>query len=188
MLKSFYFFWQTSTFLHLFYKEIQFLLKSDNLTIGNEDLVLKCLIKWIEYEPENNQFEDFLGNVNMVTINVSSENTEGDQSDEVLEMKSDERRSYHCQHDGVTEQNSLETNSNERKYNYSRKEKLTDLLKLVRTCLVSPEVLLRFCDLDVISENKTSRDIIVKALSYHAIDWKLCQWPKQLYKDHVVFT
>ncbi|XP_059175125.1 kelch-like protein 8 [Physella acuta] len=58
-----------------------------------------------------------------------------------------------------------------------RKDKLTELLMQVRTCLVSSAVLSRILKLNYVLENKDSRQIMIDALSYKAQDFKHGQWP-----------
>ncbi|XP_059164119.1 uncharacterized protein LOC131947051 [Physella acuta] len=58
-----------------------------------------------------------------------------------------------------------------------RKQKFTDLLKLVRTCLVNPTVLMNIYNSKLISKNNDARDIIVNALSYRVLDNRHGHWP-----------
>ncbi|XP_059175104.1 uncharacterized protein LOC131955137 [Physella acuta] len=61
--------------------------------------------------------------------------------------------------------------------NSSREDRLIELLKLVRTCLVSPVVLSRVLKMELFTENNDAREILIDSLLYYFLDWRHGHWP-----------
>ncbi|XP_059158697.1 kelch-like protein 8 [Physella acuta] len=141
----------SSTYLQLSSNEVRNLIKSQDLCVSSEDIVLESVIRWVDCYAPNNTNTD-IQNTNKIV------NTEKD-GNELEKVPSD---------------NSLNVALTE---HLSRKDKMTELLSLVRTYLVSPEVLTQVYYLKMCSENKNFRDIIVSALSYQAQPSRDGQWP-----------
>ncbi|XP_059158706.1 kelch-like protein 8 [Physella acuta] len=141
----------SSTYLQLTSNEVRNLIKSQDLCVSSEDIVLESVIRWVDCYAPNNANTDITNTYMKVDIE-----TDG------IELEK------------VPSNNSLNVALTE---HVSRKDELADLLSLVRTYLVSPEVLTRVYQLKMCSENKDSRDIIVSALSYQAQSSRDGQWP-----------
>ncbi|XP_059158700.1 kelch-like protein 8 [Physella acuta] len=141
----------SATYLQLPFNEVRDLIKSQDLCVSSEDLVLESVIRWVECYAPNNVNKD---NTNTNKI------VDTDENGSELEK--------------VSADNSLNVALIE---HLSRKDKLTDLLSLVRTYLVTPAFLSRVYHLKMCFENKDFRDIIVSALTYQAQPSRDGQWP-----------
>ncbi|XP_059158688.1 kelch-like protein 8 [Physella acuta] len=138
----------SSTYLQLTPNEVRDLIKSQDLCVSSEDIVLESVIRWVDcYAPNN-------ANTDIKITNVIEK--DGIALEKVL--------SENLLNVAVTD-------------HLSRKNELVDLVSLVRTYLVSPEVLTRVYHLKRCTENKDFRDIIVSALSYQAQPSRDGQWP-----------
>ncbi|XP_059158699.1 kelch-like protein 8 [Physella acuta] len=141
----------SATYLQLPFNEVRDLIKSQDLCVSSEDMVLESVIRWVDCYAPNNVNKD---NTNTNKIVDTDEN--GSELEKVLA------------------DNSLNVGLIE---NLSRKDKLTDLVSLVRTYLVTPAVLTKVYHLKISFENKDFKDIIVSALAYQAQPSRDGQWP-----------
>ncbi|XP_059158729.1 kelch-like protein 8 [Physella acuta] len=141
----------SATYLQLPFNEVRELIKSQDLCVSSEDIVLESVIRWVDcYAPNNT-------------------NTDIQNTNKIVDTEKD------CNElEKVPSGNSLNVALTE---HVSRKDKLTDLMSLVRIYLVNPVILTRFYHLKMCSENKDFRDIIVSALSYQAQPSRDGQWP-----------
>ncbi|XP_059158695.1 kelch-like protein 8 [Physella acuta] len=141
----------SSTYLQLTSNEVRNLIKSQDLCVSSEDIVLESVIRWVDcYAPNK-------ANTDIKNTNI------------IVDIETDE-----SELEKVPSDNSLNVVLTE---HLSRKDELADLMSLVRTYLVSPEVLTRVYHLKMCTENKDSRDIIVSALAYQAQPSRDGQWP-----------
>ncbi|XP_059175123.1 kelch repeat and BTB domain-containing protein 3-like [Physella acuta] len=180
MLKNFEEIRHSTTFFQLSFKETHDLIKSQDLVVSKEDLVLESVIRWVEYVDGNqlnqNSNEDHTISGNNVKTNISL------SSDEAKEIKESE--------DGLHRNNCLQ-NSNKSKgramhevhtaysigpVKSSRKDKFRELLMQVRTCLVSHAAFYRVLKLRLFSEMEHSRELILDAMSYHVQEFRHGQW------------
>ncbi|XP_059170031.1 kelch-like protein 3 [Physella acuta] len=136
--------------LQISFQDFRDLIKSQDLVVSNEDLVLETVIRWVNYDP--------------TMTAVLKEN--------LLEENPHKHR--RMMFDSVQPKGSVSLIASE---DTSRKDKFSDLLKHVRTCLVSPAVLSHLYKMELISENKDSRDIVFNAISYNVHDFRHGQWP-----------
>ncbi|XP_059175117.1 kelch-like protein 26 [Physella acuta] len=142
------------TFLQLPCKEFQDLIKSQDLVVSSEDLVMESVIRWVTYDPK-------------ITGQINENNRE---INDIASLNDDQNSNKNLMLENSCQ--SLVTSETS-----SRKNKLTELLKNVRTCLVSPAVLSRVLKMKFVLENEDSREIIVDAMSYHIPDVRHGQWP-----------
>ncbi|XP_059170174.1 kelch-like protein 13 [Physella acuta] len=149
MLKNFDQISLTSTYLQLSFYELRDLLKSEDLNVQNEDVVLEAVMKWVNYVPS-----------------VTSELVEDDLCKKKDNTKGKRSMLIHSNVFGSIVDKE-----------FSRKDKLPELLKKIRTCLVSHALLTRVYKMDVVSTNKDSREIIVNAILYHVQKFKHGHWP-----------
>ncbi|XP_059169115.1 kelch-like protein 9 [Physella acuta] len=145
MLKNFETICLSRTFLQMPFKEIYALIESQDLVVNNEDLVLESVMKWVEYVPKR----DFVQN-----DGTSRPLHEDSKQNKSMKIDSEHFRDF------------LDVFIGE---DSARKDKLPELLKQVRTCLVSPTVLSRVLQLELF---ENSRDIIDYALNYHGQEFK----------------
>ncbi|XP_059175135.1 kelch-like protein 40 [Physella acuta] len=155
MLKNFEKISLTPAFLQLSFEELKALIRSQDLVVGKEDSVLEAVIRWVSFVPiVMAEFKD-----SNCALNAEV-----------------------CREENSSIINSTLPESNVKtelikNVKISRKDKLTELLKKVRTCLVSPSLLSHVYNMKLISENKDSRDIIVKALLYQVEELRQTHWP-----------
>ncbi|XP_059170033.1 kelch repeat and BTB domain-containing protein 8-like [Physella acuta] len=150
MLKNFEKISLSQTFLQLPCKKLQDLIKSQDLVVSSEDLVMESVIKWVTYD------NSMTGIINERNVSV----------DDPIEDDLNKNKKM-----------ILDADSHLTSETSARKDCLTQLLGTVRTCLVRPTVLSRVLKINFVSENKDSRDIIVDALKYHVQDFRHGQWP-----------
>ncbi|XP_059170048.1 uncharacterized protein LOC131951707 [Physella acuta] len=130
-------------FLQFTFEDLRDLIKSQDLVVSSEDLVMESVIRWVNYDPK-----------------VKNERKEGTK--ELHEDTSTkEKQGKNVMLDKIG----------------SRKVYLNKLLRKVRTCLVSPLVLSSIRKMDLLLEDRDSRDIIGYAISYNAEDFRHCQCP-----------
>ncbi|XP_059158702.1 kelch-like protein 8 [Physella acuta] len=141
----------SATFLQLPFIEVCELIKSQDLRVSSEDIVLESVIRWVDCYAPNNANTDITNTNKLVDIEKDGSELEKIPSDNSLNVALIEH--------------------------LSRKDKMTELLSLVRTCLVTPAVLTRVYHLKMCSENKDFRDIIDSALAYQAQPSRDGQWP-----------
>ncbi|XP_059158701.1 kelch-like protein 22 [Physella acuta] len=141
----------SAIYLQLPFNEVRELIKSQDLRVSNEDIVLESVIRWVDCYAPNNANTDIINTNILVNKEKYGSELEKVPSDKSLNV-------------ALTE-------------HLSRKDKMTELLSLVRTYLVTPAVLTRVYHLKMCSENKDFRDIIVSALSYQAQPSRDGQWP-----------
>ncbi|XP_059164121.1 kelch-like protein 2 [Physella acuta] len=160
MLKNFEEIRRSTVFLQLSFNEVKDLIKSQDLVAIKEDLVLESVIQWVDYSPDigsdNNSSIDELKKV------VSKSGTQNEYKFTQLDLDkiiSNEPIS-HC----VTKHS-------------TRSEKLTKLLKQVRTYLVSPAVLVHVYKMELLSHDTASKDLILNALKSHVQVYRHGQWP-----------
>lgn len=130
------------TFLQLSCNELQNMIKSQDLVVSSEDLVLNNVIRWVMY--------DHIMTGNLKTNSVSVDDA----------IEDDLYKSKNIILNNLSSPDSLLISETS-----ARKDCLTELLTGVRTCLVRPTVLSRVLKIDFVSENKDSREIIVDAMS-----------------------
>ncbi|XP_059170028.1 kelch-like protein 41 [Physella acuta] len=177
----------SSTFLQLSFNEVRDLIKSPELNVVCEDVVLESVIRWVKQVPYHELYTyDCLSahcisepnRNNTVTETAVVEKRQGEVTEVLDELK----------HDSVKDVNPIiaETNENndsirdkllEKKDDHlERKQHLSELVKLVRTCLVSPAVLARVYKMEMIYENNVLRDIMFNA-SHYVQNFRHGQWP-----------
>ncbi|XP_059158689.1 kelch-like protein 8 [Physella acuta] len=140
----------SATYLQLTFNEVRDLIKSQELCVSSEDMVLESVIRWVDCYAPNKANTD-ITNTNII-VDIEKDGNE-------LEK--------------VPSGNSLNVALTD---HVSRKDKLTELLSLVRTYLVTPAVLTQVYHLKMCFENKDFRDIIVSALAYQAQPSRDGQW------------
>ncbi|XP_059170049.1 kelch-like protein 41 [Physella acuta] len=164
MLKNFDRVCLDKTFLDLSYSEIHELVKSQDLIVSSEDLVLEAVVKWVEFVPQLDQDYTMAGvNSNINSKKVNKSTTPGS------EVKRKERKQKKIIENSGKDQEELSK--------ISRNENLTQLLTAVRTCIVSPATLKRVFKYKIFSENNDAKAVIFDALSYHVLDFRHGQWP-----------
>ncbi|XP_059175108.1 kelch-like protein 41b [Physella acuta] len=177
MLKNFEKIRLSPTFLLMSFKEVKDLIKSQDLVVSVEDLVLDSVIKWVEYEPPTkrqiNMFENGDLKNEKAIFSVDENEIKDTVKDfclkESVENSENAKRKKYQERSGSS-RDIVNTETS------PRKDKLAELLKEVRTYLVSPDVLSRVLKMDLMTENKESREIIVDAMSYHVQKFKHGQW------------
>lgn len=158
----------SSTFLQLSFTEVEDLINSQELVVHNEDNVLEYVIRWVEYITEINLiYDDDTSTNNGVVSSAINE-----IPDECAEISADDY--VKLKRLACDKINLYIVTSEERLH---RQAKLTKLLKLVRTCLVSPSVLKKVHENPLIQENNDAKNIIFHAMSYHVLDFRHGQWP-----------
>ncbi|XP_059158685.1 kelch-like protein 26 [Physella acuta] len=141
----------SATYLQLSFNEVRDLVKSQDLCVSSEDLVLESVIHWADIATECNTESRINKRKNIIDVGKN-----GCGLRKVYSDISINNAMIEC---------------------FSRKNQLIELVSLVRTYLVSPSVLSRVYQHELCSENKNVRDIIVSALLYHAQLTKDGQWP-----------
>ncbi|XP_059170030.1 kelch-like protein 8 [Physella acuta] len=160
MLKNFEHIRNSTIFLQMSFNEVRDLIKSQDLVVYKEDLVLKSVIKWAEYSPDtNSDYNESIEGLNEIVCKSVNQN-----QNKHPKLDADNTCSTTTLHPCVTERS-------------TRIEKLAELLKLVRISLVSPAVLFHVYNLDILSGNNDSKNIISNALTYNLQDFKHGQWP-----------
>ncbi|XP_059164120.1 kelch-like protein 41 [Physella acuta] len=169
MLKNFEQICQSTTFLKLQFNEIRDLIKSQDLVVRREDVVLESVINWVDNAQDINSSND----LSITPINDETKTNDLENENSLKNKVTDEESLCSGflnlnseQHPDKTFVSSCST----------RKENLTGLLNLVRTCLVNPTVLSRVYKLKLITENEDARNIIFNPCLYHVIDYRHGQW------------
>ncbi|XP_059170034.1 kelch-like protein 18 [Physella acuta] len=143
MLKKFSEVCISPTFLQLPFEDIRELIKSQDLVVSSEDVVIESVIRWVTYDPK---------------------------------VKNERNDCTHKTHEDtsmiVSSENSVKLDTAG-----SRKVYLNKLLRKVRTCLVSPLRLAIVRKMDLVMEDRDSRDIIDYAKKYNAKEFRHCQCP-----------
>ncbi|XP_059175118.1 uncharacterized protein LOC131955145 [Physella acuta] len=187
MLKNFEHIRCSKTFLELSFAEFQNFIKSQDLVVVKEDLVLESVINWIHYVPTSrininkclNDNPDFSirnnhltfknvipsGDMNEFDPRVDNPVYEPNQNGDDFETNCEQGESLTAQSADLM-----------KCVNSSRKSVLPELLKLVRTCLVSPATLCRVLKMNLFLENKDSRELILDAMSHHVQEFRHGQW------------
>ncbi|XP_059175136.1 uncharacterized protein LOC131955165 [Physella acuta] len=182
MLKNFEVIRHSTTFLQLSFKEVQDLIKSQDLVVSKEDLVLESVIQWVEYV-DGKQQNHILNDNHNYTISCNDVKT-------AISLPSDEAKEIRNSEDGLHPndclQNSHKTVSAAMHEVHtahsfdpvksSRKDKFIELLIHVRTCLVNHAVLYRVLKLKLFSEIENSRELILDAMSYQIQEFRHGQW------------
>lgn len=175
MLKNFEKICQAPTFLLLPFNEVTNLIKSQDLVISREDLVLESVINLVVHVEDNDNCDQF-PNEKVDNVTESNRFDSNNENDFGLAKSSEENvDSLSLEFDKLDSDekfNMKDTNNIS-----TRISKLTELLKLVRTCLVSPTVLSRVFKLRLVIENEEARNIIFNASMYHSLDIRHGQWP-----------
>ncbi|XP_059175100.1 uncharacterized protein LOC131955134 [Physella acuta] len=182
MLKNFEKIRFSTTFLQLSFEEVLDLIKSQDLVVSKEDLVLESVIQWVEYV-DGNQLNQILNEDHNYTISFNDVNTDINLfSDEAKKFKESEDELHHnncLQNSNKTEITAVQevtTTHSTNPLKSSRKVKLTELLMQVRTCLVSHAALYRVLKLRLFSEIEHSRELILDAMSYQIQKFRHGQW------------
>ncbi|XP_059175121.1 uncharacterized protein LOC131955150 [Physella acuta] len=182
MIKNFEEIRQSTTFLQLSFKEVQDLIKSQDLVVSKEDLVLESVIQWVEYV-DGNQLNHNLNEDHNHTISCNDVKTDISLSiDEAKEIKESEdglHRNNCLQNSNKTEITAVQevtTTHSTNTVKSSRKVKLKELLMEVRTCLVSHAALYRVLKLRLFSEDENSRELILNGMSHHVQEFRHGQW------------
>ncbi|XP_059170044.1 kelch-like protein 38 [Physella acuta] len=176
----------STMFLHLPFNEVADLIKRQDLVVASEDVVLESVLRWVKYVPTDahstlnssssginleihntNISQIILADTNQHKIKNNAEEINSEavvEVDHILETKTeltDECSVLQCK--PVTEYS-------------TRQEKLTDLLKLVRRCLLSPAMLSRIYKMETMSENNVLKNIMFDAF-YYVQNFRHGQWP-----------
>ncbi|XP_059175091.1 uncharacterized protein LOC131955131 [Physella acuta] len=187
MLKNFEQISLSSTFLQLSFNELENLLKSQDLGVTTEDLVLQSVIKWIEYvspsqinECLNDNLDLSISNNDLKTQSTLPSQDENEFEEKATYLNDDTRKDVEVFTSAKRDFNDMFTDLSKASMQtvyMSRKDKLTELLKLVRTHLVSPALLSEVLKMELVLENEDSKKILVDAVSYHTNDFRHGQWP-----------
>ncbi|XP_059170032.1 kelch-like protein 2 [Physella acuta] len=161
MLKNFDQVCLSTTFLQLSFDEVRDLIKSQDLIVVSEDIVLDSVIRWVEQV-----------SYDACTDTNRGENTDvtDEQNHETVKENTYMENSKALNKDCCTKSVKRFTQCT------SRKDKLSELVKLVRTCLVSPAVLSRVYEMEMVSENNVLKDITFNSL-YYIQNFRHGQWP-----------
>ncbi|XP_059165032.1 uncharacterized protein LOC131947754 [Physella acuta] len=187
MLKNFEQVSLSTTFLQMSFSEVRDLIQSQDLVVASEDIVLESVIRWVGFIPHselnrNNVLETH-SKPNMNGNDPITETTLVDKNHGDITKSIEENNT-----NAIIEANSIiETNPELKDYRSdksrdilpdysSRKDKLTELLQHVRTCLVSPSVLSHVYKMKIISESNVLMNIIFDAI-YYVQNFRHGQWP-----------
>ncbi|KAK6963064.1 kelch-like protein 40 [Biomphalaria glabrata] len=141
-------FFQTDFFFEMQISDVMKLIKSRDLEIISEDLVVIALFKWVEFKPH-------------VQVEMSED------SDNLLNKESGQKRirtgSNSFETPGIQQPNKDVTNN---ALDDNRKQHFFTLLSNTRTCLLSPSYLEWLIHCPLVRENKEATDLIIEAIFY----------------------
>ncbi|XP_059171708.1 kelch-like protein 31 [Physella acuta] len=146
------------TLMEMGINEFNELISSHALKVSSEDKVLETVMKWVEYVPKESLPKD--NNEDRSGLNVLDNNTTKDERLETV----NEFHDISVEHEQTNEAKG------------KRIENLPTLLKSVRTCLVSNQLLKHVLKHPLILDNTEARDILIDAVLYKTTHYNHGQW------------
>ncbi|XP_059164123.1 kelch-like protein 41 [Physella acuta] len=193
MLQNFEKICHDPTFMLLQFDEIHDLIKSQDLVANIEDSVLETVINWVDHDENIDSCDDAFNQASNIEDEVETNDTK--ENNNGSDLKDEETDTDFMNNECVTRDTNKQDNEVDNTYLSTRKDKLTELLTSVRTCLVSPSVLSRMFKHRLVINNNDAKNIIFTASLYPALDFRHGQWPSSAvhrlcseYKHCVVYT
>ncbi|XP_059164104.1 kelch-like protein 24 [Physella acuta] len=129
------------------------LVKSPKLVIKNEDLVLEAVINWVQYTSTDEDTEGLL----FESIELANE------TDSVVSIQATQSEPIGNDEGSIKVQD--------------RKTYFQEMLKAVKTCLLTPSCLVRALNHDLVKSNTDAKEIIIKGILYNLKIFTNGQWP-----------
>ncbi|XP_059175110.1 kelch repeat and BTB domain-containing protein 12-like isoform X2 [Physella acuta] len=161
ILKNFDAVYTAKLYLELSFEELNSIVNNPELTVSSEYVVLQAVLNWAEYKPVV-QDADNISSKKMIKTSGSARSLHHVNT----EMQS-KKQSDRCN----TTSSILENCS------YDRLQGLNNLLKRVRTCIISPTLLMNVLEHQCIKRNNSAKQIILSAILNQTTHFRHGQWP-----------